>query len=504
MPITITVPTDADDLEQTLRDLPRIGTLIKDRKYRQIWRFEHQGKAYYLKFYPSGGYRDQFRRFFRGSPALLEFTRLQWLQKANIPAPRAQGVAMGFMLNNVRGDAVIAEAIEPSVQLDQLLLEADLRGGDTPNHRALVAEVLSIVRRLAEARLGHEDLHLGNFLLHDGKLFLLDAYAVRAGGMRTRDLLMLGHSAARFITKTDFLRGWHKMRMTNPLPNFNNVSRSLQKRFLESVTRSNRYFGRLEVGDWKGLFCRQTKYPHRWSRVSRLEINRDQWKSQWPTLLEQIEKDQLPVLKRSRSGDVLRGCVTLAGQSIDIIIKRPRRRYWYRYINEIGRGHRARRAWKKAWTLISCGLPTAWPMLLMEKRVAGYVVDAMLISELIPGDTLAHADLSQIPEAQRENLFRRTGHLLRQIELYGFSHFDAKASNWIVFADDKHGPSPVLIDVDGIRRRNWIALGIERLLKSMHENQHYSPTDSLALCRGYAPYAPIGMIAVEPEAQKLG
>src|SRR3978361_1877536 len=77
------------DLQKTLVDLPRFGTLVKDRGYRQIWRFEHDGKAYFLKFYPKGGGRDRFRRFFRGSPALREFTRLQALQKAEVPAPRA-------------------------------------------------------------------------------------------------------------------------------------------------------------------------------------------------------------------------------------------------------------------------------------------------------------------------------------------------------------------------------------------------------------------------------
>ena len=53
-------------LEQALRDLPNIGTLVKDRHYRQVWRFEHDGKAYYLKFYPKGGYRDLFRRLRSG------------------------------------------------------------------------------------------------------------------------------------------------------------------------------------------------------------------------------------------------------------------------------------------------------------------------------------------------------------------------------------------------------------------------------------------------------
>lgn len=99
-----------------------------------------------------------------------------------------------------------------------------------------------------------------------------------------------------------------------------------------------------------------------------------------------------------------------------------------------------------------------------------------------------------MPTEKREKLFRRTGRILRLIERFGFSHFDAKASNWIVFDDEKRGAMPILVDVDGIRKRRWIALGIQRLLRSMHENIHYTPADSLSLCRGYAPYAPLAAL----------
>ena len=125
----------------------------------------------------------------------------------------------------------------------------------------------------------------------------------------------------------------------------------------------------------------------------------------------------------------------------------------------------------------------------MERRSLGYVTDAIYICERVPGATLAHADLDTIADDQRDRLFHRTGKILSEIERFGFSHFDAKASNWIVFEDDRLGPTPVLIDIDGIRRRQWVALGIRRLLKSMHENKQYAPRDSLALCRGYAPHA---------------
>ena len=87
-------------------------------------------------------------------------------------------------------------------------------------------------------------------------------------------------------------------------------------------------------------------------------------------------------------------------------------------------------------------------------------------------------------------LFRRTGRILRRIDRLGMSHFDAKASNWMVRPDEKLGPSPVMIDIDGIRERRWTALGIQRLLKSLREiNKQYSVPDSLSLCQGYAPTA---------------
>ena len=489
------VPTDDDDLEGPLRDLARVGTLVKDRGYRQVWRFDHNGRGYYLKFFPRGGGRDAFRRVFRGSPALMEFTRLKRLQKAGVPAPFPRAALVGFKLQGRVGDAVILDAIEPAVPLDQYLLDLDLAGEPVPNRRDLAAQLRAVVLQLGRAGLGHEDLHLGNFLLSNGKLFLLDGYAVRPGGMRMRDLMLLGHSARRWATATDLRRGWDELGPGGDMPPGNPVSRPLWDRFLGSVTRKGRYFGRLADGDWGGVYSKQCKYPHRWSAASRLDISPDDWAREWPTLLGQIERDELPVLKRSPSGDVLSATVTLGGQSLDVIVKRPRRKRWYRWVNEVGRGTRAWRAWRKAWHLVVRDVPTAWPLLVMQRRVAGYAVDAVFVSERVPGDTLAHADLSALSDGDRESLFRRAGRTLRAIERFGFSHFDAKASNWIVRLDDRRGPVPVLVDVDGIRRRNWVLLGLHRLLRSMHENGHYAPADSLALCRGYAPFS---AIAEEP------
>jgi tRNA A-37 threonylcarbamoyl transferase component Bud32 len=507
---TTTARDAAAGLERTLRDLPQVGERVKDRGYRQVWRFEHAGKRYFLKFYRRGRAlsRDWGRRLFRGSPAQREFTRLQWLQKAGIRAPRAVAYLVGFKLEGEAGDAVILEAIEPSVPLDELLNDRELHAAAVPEHRALADEVISLVQKLGKAGFGHDDLHLGNFLLHkpSGKVYLVDAYEVRRGGLTTRDVLHLGASVARFATAADLVRGWRALtggeRGERP-PGHNPVGDVLFRPFMQRVGGENRYFGRIppsEGGGWGGAFFRHSKFPRRWSRVSRLHVSDDDWKRAWEKLLRQMESGELKALKESASGVVLAATVTLGGEDIEVVVKRPRRRYWYRYLNEIGRGSRARRAWHKAWALIARSLPTAWPVAFMEKRRLGYVTDAVIVSERVPGPTLWGTDLDAMPPADRETMFRRTGRILRRIERFGFSHFDAKASNWIIRQDPVRGPDPVLIDVDGVRRRRWDALGIQRLLRSMRQRRQYTPEDSLALCVGYAPYSRIQQ--EEPEQEQ--
>jgi tRNA A-37 threonylcarbamoyl transferase component Bud32 len=488
-----TLPVPKPTLEDALRDLPRTGTLVKDRGYRQVWRFEHNGKAYFLKFYPKGGVRDRWRRRLRGSPAMREFLRLQWLQKADIPAPRAAAVLMGLRLNDRKGDAVVLDAIEPSVQLDVHLNDLSRRGETAPNHRALSRQVRELIQTLGKAGLGHSDLHLGNFLVHDGKLFLLDAYAVRQGGLRMRDILQLAHSVSRYATRTDLLRGWFALGGADAaLPRKNSVAERQYQAFLAKSRGANRYFGRLDADDWHGSFFKQAKYPRRWSAVSGMQFTDEQWCEAWTSLKQQIDADTLEVLKRSPSGDVLAGIVKLGDQSIPVIVKHPRRKYWYRWVNEIGRGSRARRAWVRSWEMIVRDIPVAWPMLLMEKRRLGYVTDAVIVFERIEGKTLFHTDLDQMSELNRDKAFRRAGRILRRIDQAGFAHLDAKSTNFILHPDDQLGPVPVLVDMDGIRRRTWyVGAGIERLLRAMKKHPQYTATDSLALCQGYAPFSPL-------------
>jgi tRNA A-37 threonylcarbamoyl transferase component Bud32 len=474
-------------LQQFLADLPQVGNLIKDRGYRQIWRFDFEGHGYYLKFYPRRGF--DFRRLFRGSPARREFSRLLRLQKAHVPAPRAVAELSGFRLGNRIGDAVILEAIEPALPLDQYLSELARQGETIPNRLQLARKIRQMLSQLSQAGLGHSDLHLGNMLFRYGEVFLLDGYSLTLRGLQMEDLQKLAHSAAGFATRTELLRGWEELGPGGPPPIYNPVSARHWRKLLRNTRQENHYFGRIRFGPWSGIFFKRYKYPRRWAPASDLRVTSDDWQTAWPPIWRALEAAELTPLKRGPSGDVWAGDLTLGGRRLPVVIKRPFKRRWYRYLNEIGRGSRAWRAWHKAWAMIVRDIPTAWPLLVLQKRQFGYVTDSVIVFERIEGQTLDSFNLDSLSPRNRELLFRRTGGMLRKIDQLGMAHFDAKSTNWIVQPDEKLGPRPILIDVDGLRFRRWQALGLQRLLRAMRQHPQYTPADSLALCQGYAPFS---------------
>lgn len=476
------------DLENTLRNLTSVGTLVKDHAYRQIWRFEHDGRAYYLKFWP--GDVSFLRRLVHPNQAIREFQRLQWLQKGNIPAPRAVAVLMGLRIGGRKGDAVVLEAIEPSINLADHAQACKLQGKPIDGHRQIADQITGIIQQLARANLRHTDLHLGNFLLSNGKIYLLDAYAVKKGLPHMADLLMLAHGVRDFASRTDLVRAWRALTPDAPMPRRNARSAGLWKTFYKRTSGENKAFGRVKAaGGWSGYCFKQYKFPRRWSSSSQMQFTTEQWQTAWQSLKMQLDADQLTILKRSRSGDVLAGQLTIGTRTLDVVIKRPRRRRWHRYLNEILREVRARRAWAKAWELIVRDIPTAWPLLVMQRQVAGYVTDALIVCERVEGPMLAKVDLDTLDESDRQRLFHRAGSLLRKMESSGLFHWDAKSVNFMVTMDPLLGPVPVLVDVDGIRHIRWTRSGIERLLRSLRDHAQYTPLDSYHACRGYAPHA---------------
>ncbi|HMB95923.1 MAG TPA: lipopolysaccharide kinase InaA family protein [Tepidisphaeraceae bacterium] len=473
-------------LEQALRDFEKHAKLIRDDGRRQVWRFDFENRGYFLTFYPR---RTDNNYFFRGGWALREFLRLQQLQREKIPSPRAVAQLAGFNIKAQVGDALIVEAIDGAINLEDFLDHAWCSGDTLPNRREIALQVVEIVKQLGLAKLGHRNLQLNDFLISDGKIYFDDARGLREGGLRRDDLLTLGHYSRRFATMTELLRGWRELNPDGEFPRQNPRSQKLWRYFVRETRRENADFGLIRNGEWSGYFTKSSRFAQPWS--SRLNVGREEWEKIWPALIEEINAGKFQTIKQDASGEVLSQQIELAGKTIDVIIKRPRRKYWRRYLMDLFRPARAERMWIKAWTLISRNLPCEWPMILMQKKVLGYATDSIIVFERVSGERLDKIDLDAMQPQRREMLFRRAGRFLRAIERGGLVNYDSKSTNWIVFEDENHGAIPVMIDVDGIRPMNlWLAAwGIHRLLRAMKQHPQYTPADSLALCQGFAPYA---------------
>jgi tRNA A-37 threonylcarbamoyl transferase component Bud32 len=359
------------------------------------------------------------------------------------------------------------------------------------NRRALAQQVRFIVQRIGQAKFGHSGLALDNFVVRAGRVFLIDGEHLHRGGMRLREVMRLGQSAARFATRGEMHRAWSTLQPGSPIPRKSALATRWRRHFVRHARRGGGEFKRIESNGWRGLFSTRAKFPRRGSPASQLRVAPADWKRAWPELLRQIESSELPALKRDASGEILTAEISLAGRTIPVVIKRPRNKFWYRYVLDAFRPSRAARIWTKTWKAIVRGVPTEWPMLLMEKRTLGYVTDAILVFEGVEGTTLDKVDLDALSARDRETLFWRAGRSLRILERTGLAHIDPKSTNWIVQPDERRGPVPVMIDLFGIRRLTFgrEAFGIRRLLRALRDHPQYTPADSLALCKGFSPFS---------------
>ncbi len=369
-----------------------------------------------------------------------------------------------------------------------------LEGRSPVDRHGITKQLIQILKSLARAGLGHSGLRLGSFAIREGRVYLAEVEGLHRSGLLLDDLLLLSLDAARYATVTDFQRGWNQLGPGGRMPGLNRRGPSMWRGEARRAFNDPARFGRMLVpdstGKWSGVCFRSAALPQRWSGVSQLRISEADWAAAWSELWRRIEQDQLSVLKRGHSGDVLEGAVRLCGMDLAVVVKRPGRGSIRRNITQVFCGSRARQAWEKAWGLVVRGIATAWPMLLMEKRLHGYVTDSLLVMEKVHGPLLAELDAQTASESYRLLLWR-CGRVLRQMEQSGLFLYDAKAYNWIVRDDASLGPTPVLIDADSVRRMHVRIGGLNRLLRSLREDTPagLSAENALALVRGYRPFA---------------
>jgi tRNA A-37 threonylcarbamoyl transferase component Bud32 len=191
--VTIRLESRAKDVERWSRgEAP--ATLVKSNSGRSVWRIALGQPGLYVKRFPPEILRDRARK---------EADLLDALHQARIPCPRLVAVA-----RDKEGTYILTEEIPDARPLGDLLQ----RPG--PQSRDLLRDLGRLARRLQDAGFDHQDFHVGNVLVRDSDLYVIDVHrATRkkslSRGRRLDGLAFTAMSFLEYRPRTDLLRFFH-------------------------------------------------------------------------------------------------------------------------------------------------------------------------------------------------------------------------------------------------------------------------------------------------------
>jgi len=343
--------------------------------------------------------------------------------------------------------AVVVEKIaDMSTVLDVL--------GETTDEAKKLRLLALVCKELAEQHnkgVLQKDLHLGNFLLGDDKVFALDPgqmrfFSRKIGRKRciSQLALLMGYlsvgdtkSMAELCEAYAQERGWRFGRSDEAL---------LQKQL--SVHRKK--------GVNKGLKkCLRTNKRHLRIKSGRYVavFERCFCKGAEPLdFVEQIDAlmDDGRILKNGNTCYV--SGITWNGR--EVVVKRYNHKDFIHSLRHTIKRTRACRGWLNGHRLGMLNIATPKPLAYIERRRGMLVWESYLVTEYVKGQRLYDfLRDDNVPEQQRTKLIQQVAELLEKLGKYRITHGDLKHTN-ILITDN----GPVLTDLDGMKvhRFKWL------------------------------------------------
>ena len=205
---------------------------------------------------------------------------------------------------------------------------------------------------------------------------------------------------------------------------------------------------------------------------------------------------QTVVLKAGKSSRVVHRQLKLGRAEVEVVCKLSGRRNLLRKIIGVFRQSRPSRNWQMGWDLLGEGIATALPVAVLEKRLAGLQLAAVIITvSLLPGKNLEHfmrEDASELELAAERRLTVELAKMVAKLYERGFYHRDLKGVNILVRLSAEGDARLYLVDLDGCYhngpgyRKNVKSLG--RLARASLNWPTVGPSDRLRFLKMYLQY----------------
>jgi heptose I phosphotransferase len=310
---------------------------------------------------------------------------------------------------------------------------------------AQLPALFAIVEKLHAYGAYQDDIHLDNFLLADGTLYLVDLGSVKQqqigqGLSQRKSLQNLAHLVSEFSLEeqaalTPYIEQYYRKRHSE----YNDTEKKVfAKYFKNAWQRRKRHYLKKQFRN-----CTMTRYQSSLSRQT--AFRSDFLNGETDDFINDIEQLMADgqALKQGNSATVVK--TEVGGKQI--VIKRYNMKSTGHFVRRCLRPSRAAVSWCNANLLEFVGLPTVKPLGFIENRQFGLRQNAYFICEYVEAYELSSLYAQREPA---ESELEQIKVIFTTLEQEQISHGDLKASNFLL---DEQG-QVLLIDLDAMNGRH--------------------------------------------------
>ncbi|MGA2264821.1 MAG: lipopolysaccharide kinase InaA family protein [Phycisphaerae bacterium] len=501
--------------------------VVKRNPVRTVYFGRLAGQDVYLKHFHIRSPIRMLADSLRGSSVQREVKAWRCLGELGVPTPE-------ILAADKCGESewLATRAVADAERAD--LWHSRQLGEGQAGRRAIrqAAEALAeMIARMHQGGIVHNDLHGGNILIRTTDAgpqpVLMDLHRVRrrqwwwqwrklSRRARAANLAQLYHDRACFTTRTERLRflkhyllasgasGSLRRWQVRVEDAARRHSRRQYVRCDRRTLRKNRYFGRVRLArGWRGHVVLATKIPPVGSAAGALEFRLEDWQKVLASP-EVLFLGDVKVIKDSPSTQVVRRTLVVGPHRLEVFIKRFRRKFLWRVVLDCFRWARSIRAFKLGHALLNRRIPTALPLVALDRRLGPVLMDSLLITEAVEAPNL-HEFLrtrlesrpksgASLTAAQQHRLAREMpwqfGRFVQRLSDNGFAHRDLKAENLLIRWSPGRPIEVILVDLEGLRRSYGLDVGrcfkgLMRLNVSLMECPAVNRTGRLRMLMGY-------------------
>ncbi len=378
---------------------------------------EWDGRRVIVKLFLSS--RKGFKHCLREEQGLLA------LQKAGLASP---GVLFKGTSEPEGQPVLVLEYIDGGQDCKQIWDQA----GTQKEQEALLFQIVRTVAELHKWGLYHQDMHLGNFMRVDDRIYTLDGAALASGGgvpvPQTKSIKNLAKLFAQFPLHIEHLfpsafREYAQKRSWNR-------DDTSSDQLAELIPRERH---KREQSFLKKIFRESTAFTCRKTLTSFWACRRLDFGDQMAALLQDPDlfMQSGRLLKDGNSSTV--AAVHIDGR--ELVIKRYNIKNVVHGLKRCLRPSRAWTSWRNAHRLSLLGLPTPKPVAFLEKRLGPLRSTAYYITEFVPGKNVQDLVYSHgVDWTGKHKLIEKLQELLISLHQAFIVHGDMKATNFIVAA----------------------------------------------------------------------